>query len=221
MHFFGFPQPTLLPSPKGKRKTPVTVSGAGAKRFSMQCRPQSGSITRAEATMRMSNPVLPEFQSSAVGLGKFADAARSWDRMISNAEASKCVKVFCNCCTEGANFVSRGANRAAVAGELTDLAQRHNLEEALGGDDGIQQIISDAFRTADKISQAVIEIAERSQRAPCPEAKPGLMLSAWPMSLRFRLNGFGQTGSLSERCASLRGMAGLVNPQSCAIGRLG
>ena len=134
----------------------------------MQCRPQSGSITRAEATMRMSNPVLPEFQSSAVGLGKFADAARSWDRMISNAEASKCVKVFCNCCTEGANFVSRGANRAAVAGELTDLAQRHNLEEALGGDDGIQQIISDAFRTADKISQAVIEIAERSQRAPVP-----------------------------------------------------
>jgi hypothetical protein len=88
--------------------------------------------------------------------------------MISNAEASKCVRVFCNCCTEGANFVSRGANRAAVADELRELAQRHNLEEALGGDDGIQQIISDAFRGADKTAEEATEIAERRQRALVP-----------------------------------------------------
>ena len=93
---------------KGKPRSPSAVPGL--RGFPCSAARKAARITRAEATMRMSNPVLPEFQSSAVGLGKFADAARSWDRMISNAEASKCVKVFCNCCTEGANFVSRGAN---------------------------------------------------------------------------------------------------------------
>jgi hypothetical protein len=33
----------------------------------------------------MSKPIPPELQSTLIGLGNFADGARSWDRMISNA----------------------------------------------------------------------------------------------------------------------------------------
>src|SRR5437660_8866150 len=99
--------------------------------------------------MGMSKPVAPELQSAIIDLGNFADGPRSWDRMISNAQSERRVAVFQNCCTEGTGFVSRGADRAAVADELTVLAQRHNLEKPLGGVDGIQQTISDAFRKAD------------------------------------------------------------------------
>jgi hypothetical protein len=131
--------------------------------------------------MRMSKTVAPQDQDAAmISLGNFADGARSWDRMISNAGASNRVKVFRNCCSEGAGFVSRGADRTAIADELTELAQRHNLEKPLGGDDGIQQTISDAFRKADKrLADHVAEVGRAGN------AKSALRLAVRGSASRF------------------------------------
>ena len=41
--------------------------------------------------------------------------------MISNAQPDVRVTVFRNCCSEGAGYVAKGADRAAVADALTEL----------------------------------------------------------------------------------------------------
>jgi hypothetical protein len=136
--------------------------------------------------MRMSKPVPPELQSAMIGLGNFADGARSWDRMISNAQPDRRVGVFRNCCTEGAGYVAHGANPAALADVLTELARRHNLEEALDGEDGIQQTISDAFRKADKrVANDAAEISRRWERQDYAGNAKALQLVVRRSSSRF------------------------------------
>jgi hypothetical protein len=111
--------------------------------------------------MNTSNAVSLEVQYQRSALGVFADAARSWDRMISNAQSERRVDVFRNCCTDGASCVARGADQAAVVTALTALAHRHNLEETLNGPEEIHRTISDALSKPD---QRVSEPAEPSSR---------------------------------------------------------
>lgn len=81
-------------------------------------------------------------------LGLFTEGVGLWSKMISTALPAARPHVFRSCCEEGATFVRKGADRATIADELIERAERHMLVEELGGLEGVELIIADALREA-------------------------------------------------------------------------
>lgn len=82
-------------------------------------------------------------------LGKFSEGVRVWSKMIAAAEPDLRSEVFLNCIAEGASFVSKGAPRGLITSELIERADRHDLVDALGGPDAVEQIVAEGLADAD------------------------------------------------------------------------
>jgi AAA domain len=90
-----------------------------------------------------------EYHLQEDDLGPFAPGVRLWSKQIALAVPDKRCDVFRNCCREGGDFVRKGAPRGPLSDALVALAIRLGLSDPLGGVEGVEALIADAFNAAE------------------------------------------------------------------------
>jgi hypothetical protein len=89
---------------------------------------------------------------------RLAMAVDSWRRVFASlATPEQRAVVFPNAAQEVAGFVRRGLDRTEGADGLYELAEEGGLNAYLG-DDGVQEILSDAFERAEEVAEVVPDI---------------------------------------------------------------